>query len=269
MHPPRIVLREYNLPLHTDTVASLTTRTMTISKHKTVHPAISRVMSKVIHNVIASNTTKRTTQYIPHMLVNKPITGKPCFVVFDTETTGLDLSALVVQFACIICDEMAQPLFCYESIWRLPAGVRMSRVSMKVHGITYKRINEDGQNTYAELIKLNQFHRWTTSQYQIPWVAHNVQFDRRMILQTARRHNVQIPSFASDENMFCTLTQSAKMLENHQMSGVKKTRLKNMELFNYLHNNQPPSFEFKLHDAVGDCRITAENYVAGKRRWHW
>jgi DNA polymerase III epsilon subunit-like protein len=241
---------------------------MTIAKHKTVHPAITRIMNKVIQNVIASNTTKQM-QYTPSILGNTRITQTPCFVVFDTETTGLDASALVVQIACILCDELAQPLFCYESIWRLPAGVRMSRASIKVHGITYKRIAEDGQNTYAELIKLNQFHRWTTSHHKVPWVAHNVQFDRRMILQTARRHNVEIPSFASDRNMFCTLTESAKMLERHHMNGFKKTRLKNMELFHYLHNNESPRFEFKLHDAVGDCRITAENYVAGKQRWHW
>ena len=145
----------------------------------------------------------------------------------------------------------------------------MSSASMKVHGITYKRIKDDGRNAHSELIKLNQFHRWTTTQYGIPWVAHNVGFDRRMILQTARRHNVHIPSFSTDDTMFCTLNESAKMLENHQMNGIKKKRLKNMELFHYLHNNQQPTFEFKLHDAVGDCRITAENYVAGKRRWQW
>ena len=199
----------------------------------------------------------------------KPIPPEPgLFVVFDTETSGLNVNDYVVQIAYMLCNMNGESIFQYESLWKLPFRCKMSRQSMKVHKITYEMLKRDAKPTKLELQRLEQFHR-NTQKHNIPWVAHNAKFDRRMIKQTAYKFGVEMKSFEHSDTYFCTLEESAKRLENLHVGGIKRSRLKNSELYKYLTNNSELPKDIKLHDALGDCKITAWNYVHGRKRWKW
>ena len=197
--------------------------------------------------------------------------NQAAFVVFDTETSGLSARDLVVQLAYLVCAIDGSALKSHQAIWRLPYGARMSHQSIKVHGITYERLRCEGVDAKNELELLEVFHRSTQEQEpKIKWVAHNAAFDRRMVRQTARRYGVAMPSFeAADDRFFCTLDASAQHLQNHHVNGQRRSRLKNVELYHYLHNGEQPPADVRLHDALGDCRVTASNFAVGVKRWHW
>lgn len=193
------------------------------------------------------------------------------FIVFDTETSGLSNRDLIVQFAYIVCANDGKVLDSYNALWKLPYGMIMSKQSIKVHGIEYKHLRERGLDAASQLKRLEKYHARTQQrQHPLPWVAHNATFDRRMVRQTAQRNSVAMHSFESNPNsFFCTLEASARQLQNHHVNGARKSRLKNVDLYKYLHNNEDPPSDIKLHDALGDCRITACNFSAGIKRWHW
>lgn len=245
--------------------------TLPLVKHADAKPeTVPETVSETVLETSEASTDKfKLYRAVPASTSLVP--QEAAFVVFDTETSGLGARDLVVQIAYLVCAADGAVLQSHQAVLRLPHGVHMSRRSIQVHGITYDRLRREGIDASSQLKRLELFHKHTQrTQPKLKWVAHNAAFDRRMIRQTARRHGMVMPSFESnDDHFFCTLQASAHQLQNHHVDGVRRSRLKNVELYRYLHGNESPPDDIRLHDALGDCRVTAWNYAAGTKRWHW
>jgi DNA polymerase-3 subunit epsilon len=139
-------------------------------------------------------------------------------VVFDTETTGLDRWAEIIKLGVVasdgtvLLDTLVQQKHPERKI---PEG------ATAVHGITREALARSGAPTWPEV-----HDRLIGLLSGRTVVAYNADFDERLLLQTAERHELDVPAIAWQ----CAMNRYA------DFTG-RMTKLPG-----------------GTHDAIGDCR---------------
>jgi DNA polymerase-3 subunit epsilon len=148
------------------------------------------------------------------------------WVLFDTETTGLTLSAEIVQVGVlgpageVLMDTLVRPLG------------RIEKEAQAVHGISNEQAatGRPFSVVYRELCEIFKGRQV---------IIYNADFDRRMLFQCAGRHNVEYVSIVTD----CAMRQYAKWYGdwNAARGSYRWQRLEGGD-----------------HSALGDARATLE-----------
>lgn len=175
-------------------------------------------------------------------------------LVFDTETTGLAAYDVVVQCAWVLYNANGVVLRRYCRYWKMPPGQRMQFSAWQIHKINENRLLQpDVRHPVAELLMfLGIVGAMERARLRV--VAHNANFDVKLINQTCKRWNVD--AFLRKEAVFCTMI-GAKPHCGRVPS--------NVVLYEKLTGKKPPG---NLHDALVDVGVTSESYRRGRlRRW--
>lgn len=138
------------------------------------------------------------------------------FIAFDTETTGLDSKARIIEIACVLF-ENGEPKVAYET-FLFPKDVDWNdknvMAALAVNQIDPKEL--EGKPTFEDV-----FHHLFTAFNSAPvWVAHNAEFDLRMLNQEYSRYKGG--SFPIQPATFCLCT---KLLSMRVSSGEKSHKL--------------------------------------------
>lgn len=179
-------------------------------------------------------------------------------LVLDTETTGL--SGDVIQMAAVLLDAEGGEMAVYNRLWRteLPIEPRAEQV----HGISVDRLRRDGVPAAGELALLMRvFAAARAAGARL--VAHNARFDVARLRQTAARH--EMPDPVADAPVLCTMTLAKPRCGLLDRAGRTKAPTC-AELHRLLLGAE---FEGPLHDALGDSRMAARCYTAGRERGWW
>lgn len=184
-------------------------------------------------------------------------------LIFDTETTGTGKQDVIVQFACILVRNDGTIQYTYNQLWKPPNDERMHPEAKHVHGISEEEIDARGREALEEL-KFVQTLFDACHKSGVKIVAHNSTFDVRMLLQTADSANAVRFTLCPDE-VFCTQRNSRGRVPVYDKLGRFKAP-SNSEL--YVHFNHSPPQEV-LHDALNDCKVTASNYLQGRKAEWW
>lgn len=145
-------------------------------------------------------------------------------VVWDVEANGLS-EPLICQLAYVHVDAQGS-VSCYNEVWPLPHGARMSAAATKVHGLTEERVSRSGirppeaLREFAHLLDDVLREGGTV-------VGHNVSFDCRAFRDTAKHWHV--PCVLDKGRMFDTYRESVRFSPLLNAAGRRKA-FKNDEL---------------------------------------
>ena len=160
------------------------------------------------------------------------VLGRKDFLILDTETTGLDETAEVVEVAVI---DTTGALRLSELV--LPEG-RIPAAASKIHGLTLSKLRKEGARSFpevhAELVPLLRAAKGV-----LGW---NVRFDKDMLAQTAKRHDL-VPRLPR-------VTWLDLMAGYKAMNPFESARLDNAV------KKECPGLKEAAHRAEGDCRRT-------------
>lgn len=184
------------------------------------------------------------------------------FACFDTETTGISKDDVVIQHAIGFYDENGNLLQSSCNIWKLPQNIQISESAYKVHQIGRERVNREGIDAKEEL-RLFQDICIELKKRNLKIIAHNASFDHRMLKQTAEKYNVDF--VLQNNDFFCTMKHSKYILNLKNKIGYLKNP-SNTELYLHFMNEEPIE---KLHDALGDVKVTAKSYSIGLQKGLW
>ena len=181
------------------------------------------------------------------------------FEFYDTETTGFPHKNLpddhpdqphLMQIAGILADETGKELACLNFTIAPEPGQRPpSAEAVATHGITPE---------IASLIGIKE--RWAVATFMAQAakadyvVAHNEQFDRRIVTIAQLRHQIPI---ALPEKAFCTCQAAAPIVnlpptEKMLRAGFNKPKNPNLaEAYRHFFGQD---FEGSAHDALTDVR---------------
>jgi DNA polymerase III epsilon subunit-like protein len=135
-------------------------------------------------------------------------------LVFDTETTGLlpkDISIYqtnimphIVQFSFILYNTTSNKIEMeHDYIIKIPSEISISKESSKIHGITKQKTNKQGYyiKDVLELFVL----ALNNCDFA---VAHNLSFDKKMIMIEAIRCKIKLDFYRNGLNYYCTMKNS-------------------------------------------------------------
>jgi DNA polymerase III epsilon subunit-like protein len=182
------------------------------------------------------------------------------FLVFDTETSGLGAQDRPIELGYIRLDNGLETLA--HSALLKSVGEIHPRAS-EVNGITVERLLAEGKEPKGELEKFFEVVRQVVSGGGV-LVAHNAQFDVRMLNKLAKDVSVESPLALN--GVFCTMKRSTEQcqLEPFRFGSFKFPKLS--ELADSLKVVYDPAV---LHGAVQDCRLAARCYVEAVRQGWW
>lgn len=194
----------------------------------------------------------------------KPLCEVAEFCTFDTETSGLSSHDVAVQVALGFFDKQGRALGYYDRLLKLPPGRRISHRAFRVHKISERDVREKGYEAKPELYKLNRiFSAMKKRKKRI--VAHNKNFDCRILKQSAEQHGVEKWEL-QPEDVFCTMRKSKVFCGLVSKATGRPKCPSNAELFKILTGSAPTG---ALHDAVTDVKVTARSYVEGMWKKWW
>lgn len=173
-------------------------------------------------------------------------------LVFDTETTGLGPLDVVIQLGyCVLIDgEVVEE---YEKIWR--GDTPSNPFALKVHQIPNRAVLHSPFEARAELEAFVDLARRVQAVGGV-LVAHNAQFDVRMLDRTAKRNAITNFNIGP---VFCTATNLKRIPALDRGPNCKNGQV-------YKHLGGPP---LVLHQALNDAKATAYIYEEGRRRDWW
>lgn len=179
-------------------------------------------------------------------------------LVFDTETTGL--RGHVIQMAVVALDAEGAEVAVYNRLWRTETPIDPR--AQQVHGISADRLRRDGVPPGGELALLARvFAAGRAAGAHL--VAHNARFDAARLRQTAEHHG--LPDPLGDAPLLCTMTLAKPRCGLLDRAGRAKAPTC-AELHRLLLGAE---YEGPLHDALGDSRMAARCYTAGRRKGWW
>ena len=190
-------------------------------------------------------------------------------LVFDTETTGLpsDRNASIrdvtkwphiIQLSYILYDvDMQKTLCCVDDIIKLDDNVEISEKSIELHKITRSISNRKGI-LISEAI--NNFNMVLETADVV--VAHNLSFDKKMIMVECVRLNTKqyfTNSSGKGVKEYCSMKNSVELckIERVNSKGEKYYKYPTLsELHNYLFGHYPEN----VHDSMADVLICLRCY---------
>ena len=159
------------------------------------------------------------------------------FVVLDTETTGLDESAEIVQIAVIDADGR----IAFQSLIKPRSPINENGIAYAVHKIGNKALKTAPcfEQVYSCLYPMLQFKTI---------IAYNADFDKRMVQQTLQRYT--IPDL-NNSAWQCAMKAYAQFKGEYQVG-----RQKWIKLNKACTEMDIPSTEAQWHDAAADALAT-------------
>lgn len=193
------------------------------------------------------------------------------YLIFDTETTTFpskDLlanhpnQARIVQLAWILLDEKFKERACFNSLIKLPVGVKISEGARNAHGIS-----EEDCARYGCPME-TAYHGWFNANACCQTrVAHNIKFDSQLI--DIESKNLFLPSENNPPRQeFCTMEAMTPLCKlpfangKRAWGGQKYKWPTLQEAHMFCFGNQFDG----AHDALADVRATARIYRWLKER---
>ena len=191
-------------------------------------------------------------------------------LIFDTETTGLpternasykepDKWPHIVQLSFILYDtDLMKLVSVHDYIIRIPDNIKITAESQAIHGISPSRCRRKG---IPIKIALEEFIECQHAADIL--VAHNISFDKRVILAACCREKMK-PGFFSNGKQkpeYCTMqqTKDIPIVIGENSKGEKFNKYPTLtELHQYLFNGDMPKSQ---HDALADILICLRCYV--------
>lgn len=163
-------------------------------------------------------------------------------VILDTETTGLDSDAEVIEVALINTrgERLVQKL-------ALPKG-RIPRSASRIHGLTLDTLKREGASDWTQVHQdLMPALRAATTV-----IVYNAAFDRRLLQQTSARHNLALPDIA----WHCAMLDYKAFHGAGSGYGLQQAFLRECD-----------ENHVQEHRALADCQMVLElmQAVAGRR----
>jgi len=193
-------------------------------------------------------------------------------LIFDTETTGLDLGDRIVQLSYEICDEKGNVLKQANFIIK-PDNFIIN--NSHIHGITTKISEKDGipiKDALTNMSKDVELYNPDTV------VAHNIDFDLKFLRKELK--TCGMPDFTENLATFCTMKRSTDICKipryapenggygNYGYSGYNSAHgykwPKLAEAYTKI-TGKDVTVE-KLHNAVYDVQLCREIYYS-RRKW--
>jgi DNA polymerase III epsilon subunit-like protein len=161
-------------------------------------------------------------------------------------------------------DERGEPASSYCEYWSLPPDVRIDPRAAAVHGITPQLLEREGlppdEQVRLVVCSLSSFFAAGST-----LVAHNATFDVSRLAHAAAFHGAASHLSFDAKDVLCTMRLGARHCGLKNKVGRQKPP-RNDELHCYLFGSAPVE---ELHDAMEDVRVTARNFVEGRRRGMW
>lgn len=181
-----------------------------------------------------------------------PAVHEKRIVVFDTETSGLN-PPLVIELAYVVLNyESLEEVSHSSQLLSLPVGQSISYGAFKVHGISDAAVRKRGVPAVAALRTFTDLCHEIVADGGLV-VAHNAAFDARAI-------NATFQAFLAPNRFsvqtFCTMRSATAFCGLQGKAGRPKPP-KNEELYKILFKQAPNQ---KLHSALGDVRVSVDNY---------
>jgi DNA polymerase-3 subunit epsilon len=173
------------------------------------------------------------------------------YLVFDTETTGVDTdNDRIVQLVIATADRDGNLLAHRE--WLIDPEVPIPEEASAVHGLTNAYLEENGGEPFEALLAAWEFSQTYAN---IPQVAYNLNFDASILQAEMERHGVD-SNFGDD-------LESRRLFDPLVVDRAKdRYRKGKRKLFNVAEHYGVDYDEEKLHNALYDVEITAK--VAAK-----
>jgi DNA polymerase III epsilon subunit-like protein len=209
-------------------------------------------------------------------------------LVFDVETTGLlpknipdDLTAMpyIIQLSFAVYDLLNRQLIrTYDAYVKPPPHVTVSEKITEITGITQSHVEKYGQNIRDVLL---EFYDAYTGVDMV--VAHNLDFDSRMIFVEAKRNVSNLPSHTNPyitwmfQEKYCKLTCMelyCTMQTSIAMCSIKKTSSRGkqynkfpklIELYQLLFEKTPEN----LHNSMIDVLVCLRCFLKMKYQIHF
>ena len=174
-------------------------------------------------------------------------------LVFDTETTGLSASDVVIQLGYVYMLSDGTVLEEYEKI--LHSLTSSNPVALKVHGIKDQTVRSSPHDPHTELEAFLGVARQVLRAGG-RLVAHNAEFDVRLLQQTADAVGVKRFDLGP---VFCTATKLKRV-----PTSERGATCKNADVYRCLGG---PAMD--MHHALNDAKATAYIYQHGLQNAWW
>lgn len=170
------------------------------------------------------------------------------YLFFDTETTGVEPTAAIVQFAAILYDEKRNHIGQFKTMvkpdgWTIPAG------ASAIHGI-YDADCERYGLPILEVLRV--FNNWCKVSDKL--IAHNITFDIGKVQHQAKLAGV-LEKLGMPTNQFCTMKATTDICKLPGRYGSYKWP-KLIEAHQHLFGE---GFD-GAHDALADVKACARIY---------
>jgi DNA polymerase III subunit epsilon len=194
-------------------------------------------------------------------------------LVFDTETTGLPqrkqngyspsiyeshLWPNIIQLSYILYDtEKHKILVNHDHIIKLKSDVVISKRSIEMHGITREQ-SERGGMPITEALDL--FHICMINADMV--IAHNLSFDRQMILTECIRTNRNGPfKFKTPDQFFCTMKNNVNLCKIETISKKNGETYFKFPTLSELHQFLFTTTPQNTHNSLVDILICLRCYM--------
>jgi len=185
----------------------------------------------------------------------KKFTIEPnCVLVFDTETTGLSKSDVIIQLGFVLSSSLGKSLLTYEKLWK--SDVPVNSHTFEVHGISDSKLRIHGENGKEQTEHILGIMK-EVLQKNGTIVAHNAAFDKRLLKQTAEYYGVPFP----DLPIFCTMKAIKK-----RSPAERGPNSKNEDVYSFLGG---PDVLGRMHQALSDSQATSYIFFQGKQKKWW
>lgn len=186
-------------------------------------------------------------------------------LIFDTETTGLctEKNPLITEFekwphiiqlSFILFDTDSDKIIVsFDEVICLADDVPISDVSISLHGIT-RAISKNKGIPIKQAIEIFNICLEKTDQI----VAHNLVFDKRMIMVESTRHGLSLDLW-NNVSEYCTMKKSTnlcKIVRYFKNGGMYYKYPTQSELFNHLFNYTPQG----VHNSFIDILVCLKCY---------
>jgi len=174
-------------------------------------------------------------------------------LVFDTETTGLSASDVVIQLGYVLMLPDGTVLVEYEKILR--SDTPSNPFALKVHRIKNQTVRSSPHDPAEELRAfLALAHR--VARFGGRLVAHNAKFDVRLLQQTAEAVGLGLFELG---DVFCTATKLKRV-----PTAERGATCKNADVYRVLGGP-----DMDMHHALNDAKATAFIYKQGLQSCWW